>query len=97
MASDDIVGLLVAAALRERLDEDMDVVELGANPTALVDNLPGRSALIIVDAVWSDEPGHLVDIDWFDPDRPELESEIPISSHAVSITDQVRHGGGSAL
>ncbi|HEX9122317.1 MAG TPA: hydrogenase maturation protease [Actinomycetota bacterium] len=51
LAADDAVGLLVARALRERLDGAADVVESSASGMALIEVLAGYDRAVVVDAV----------------------------------------------
>lgn len=94
-AGDDEFGPLVARALDELLAQyplpDVRVVNLAMNPFALLDHLPGPELLIIVDAAQSEsaQAGQLVEIDWFSPDRPPLVRDAILSTHGLSIGDDI--------
>jgi hydrogenase maturation protease len=91
MASDDAFGPLVARALG-RLDlPNIEIIDLDIRPAALLDHLAGRSGLIILDAVYAPDaqPGNLLDIDWFDEDRPALVNDDTMSTHGLSIGRQL--------
>lgn len=90
-AGDDAFGPLVAAALRESILPTMQIVDLGTKPAALLDHLPGPELLVVVDAVLGRGApvGRLIDMDWFDPTRPALVGDAVISSHGLSIADEV--------
>jgi hydrogenase maturation protease len=93
-AGDDGFGHAVAEALRAVPAPGMTVVELGARPTDLLHYAAGYDALIIVDAVCrpGEKPGSLVDVDWFDPARPVLQSEEALSTHGISLGGQIDLG-----
>ena len=91
MASDDAFGPCVACELR-RLDlPGVEVVDLDIRPAALLDHLPGKTGLILVDAAYAPhlEPGQVLDIDWFSPDRPGLANDDAMSTHGLSIAVQL--------
>ncbi len=95
IAGDDEFGPLVAAALREMASDRMPwmkIVDLEMKPTALLDYLPGPELLILVDAAQSpgDEAGKLIDVDWFSPDRPTLVRDAILSSHGLSIPEDIK-------
>lgn len=91
MASDDAFGPLVAHELRHRSLPGVDVIDLDIRPAALLDHLAGRTGLILVDAAHAPdaEPGEVLDIDWFDPKRPELVNDDAMSTHGLSIASQL--------
>lgn len=88
---DDAFGPLVASELRRRPAAGVEVLELAAKPASLLDHLPQRSAMLIVDAaVAPGRPlGDLIEMDWDSPRRPALVSERSISTHGISIADQI--------
>ena len=90
-AGDDAFGPMVAEALRRRGVPDADVVCLDLRPAALLDHLPGREALCLVDAACCQDqpPGVVIDFDWFCPHRPELLDDDVLSTHGLSIADQL--------
>ncbi|HZD79455.1 MAG TPA: hydrogenase maturation protease [Actinomycetota bacterium] len=51
LAADDAVGLLVARAVRERLQGRADVVESSASGMALIEILAGYDRAVVVDAI----------------------------------------------
>ena len=86
-AGDDGFGHAVAERLRAEPLPDVRVRELGMRPSDLLEDAAPYGALIIVDAIScpGEEPGTLVDMDWFDPARPALVNEVSLSSHGVSL------------
>ncbi len=94
MASDDAFGPLVARALRSHSLPSVEVVDLDIRPAALLDYLSGKDGLILVDAVHAPDtpgldPGRVLDIDWFSPDRPGLVNDDTMSTHGLSIAMQL--------
>lgn len=91
MASDDAFGPMVARALRHQNLPGAEVVDLDIRPAALLDYLPDRTGLILVDALYApdQEPGRVFDMDWFDPDRPELVNDDSMSTHGLSLAMQL--------
>jgi hydrogenase maturation protease len=90
-AGDDSFGPRVARALGRAEIGGAEIVELGMNPTGLIDRLEGRRALILIDAA---EPaglpaGRLLEFDWNAPDRPPLRAERCVSTHGMSLADQL--------
>jgi hydrogenase maturation protease len=94
-AGDDAFGPRVAALLRENDRADLEVVDLGMKPAALLDHLEGRQMLVIVDAAAGQglPPGLLIDTDWWSADRPPLVSERSLSTHGISLADQIELAG----
>ena len=66
-------------------------MDLDIRPAALLDYLPGRSGLILVDAVHAPglTPGRVLDWDWFSSDRPELVNDDTMSTHGLSLAMQL--------
>lgn len=92
MAGDDAVGPRITAALRSRTPlPNTDIIDLDLRPAALLDFLPHRRALILVDAAHCPDqsPGSLIDFDWFDPHRPPLAHDDALSTHGLSIANQL--------
>jgi len=91
MAGDDAFGPRVAEALRGSAPPAVQIVDLATKPASLLDYLPGPELLLIVDAAWdANAPvARLVDMDWCDPDRPPLEHDAAISSHGLSLADDL--------
>lgn len=90
-AGDDAFGPLTAIALTGRRLTGVDVARLDNRPAALLDHLGGREVLIVVDAVRGPglEAGRLVEMDWFAPSRPALVDEDVLSTHGLSIANQI--------
>jgi hydrogenase maturation protease len=90
-AGDDAFGPQVAAALRAQPLPGTVVLDLQLNPWGLADHLEGRQALFILDAasVPGTPTGQVLDFDWFDPARPPLRRESVLSSHALSVGEQL--------
>jgi hydrogenase maturation protease len=91
LAGDDAFGPLVARELERQSPSGADVIDLGMRPAGLIDHLPGRRAVILVDAALY--PGHaageLLDMDFFDPARPALCADRITSTHALSLAGQL--------
>ena len=91
MAGDDAFGSLVARELRTMVPCGMEVVDLGMKPAALLDYLADRTAVCIVDAAIDERlpTGTLIEVDFCDPDRPRLAHDRVLSSHGLSVADQL--------
>ncbi len=91
LAGDDAFGPLVAQELQRRPPAGVDVIDLGMRPAGLIDHLPGRRVVILVDAaLWPGHaPGELLDMDFFDPLRPPLCADRITSTHALSLAGQL--------
>ncbi len=91
MAADDSFGPLVAASVRAMTPPGVEVVNLGMRPAALLDHLAGRRALCVVDAARCDgmPEGTLLDADFFDAHRPRLVHEAALSTHGLSVADEL--------
>jgi hydrogenase maturation protease len=90
-AGADAFGSLVLQALAAHVNPAVQLLDLATNPTALLDHLPGRRLLVIVDAaLQEDTPSPtLLDINYFSPHRPALASPPATSTHALSLADQL--------
>jgi len=55
MAGDDAVGLAAARALREVLQPEVEVIETGEAGLALLDLVAGRTHLLVLDSVVTDQ------------------------------------------
>jgi hydrogenase maturation protease len=91
LAGDDAFGPLVARELQRQPPPGVDVIDLGMRPAGLIDHLPGRRAVILVDAALcpNHAAGELLDMDFFDPDRPALCADRITSTHAFSLAGQL--------
>jgi hydrogenase maturation protease len=91
LAGDDAFGPLVAHELSRQTLEGADVVDLDMRPAGLLDHLPGRRAVILIDAALhpGTTPGELVEMDFFAPGRPTLCADRATSTHALSIAGQL--------
>ncbi len=92
MAGDDALGPLVARALRQFELPGVKVADLDLRPAALLDLLEHpRRLLIIVDAVRIDDAalGEVIDLDWCSGDRPTLVHDDVLSTHGLSIANQL--------
>ena len=91
MAADDSFGPLVAEAVRAMAIPGVEVVSLGMKPASLLDHLAGRSAVCVVDAARCDglPAGTLIDVDFFDADRPPLVHDASLSTHGLSVADEL--------
>ena len=99
MAGDDAFGPLLAESLQRNPLRDVEAVDLGMNPGGLLGLLDGRLALVLADAVHVPDTaaGVLIDCDWDQADRPPLASECKLSTHGLSIADQVELAGSLAM
>jgi hydrogenase maturation protease len=92
-AGDDALGALVATALlAEGLPTDVELLDLGANPTALAGHIDGRKALLVVDAIADDgyAAGELIDCAW--PEAREVflcTASRATSTHGIGVFDQL--------
>jgi hydrogenase maturation protease len=89
--SDDAAGLLVAAAVRERLANEPDIevratTEMGLT---LLDEIAGREAVVLVDSVQTGRvpPGHLHE---FGPE--ELSTVLTTSPHFLGVGETLALG-----
>jgi len=91
LAGDDAFGPLVARELAGRKLEGVEVVDLGMRPAGLLDHLPGRRAVILVDAARLEgaAEGEQMDVDFFAPGRPELCADRTTSTHGLSLAGQL--------
>jgi hydrogenase maturation protease len=92
MAADDGFGPSVVAALQQRNLPGVQAINLDIRPAALLDYLADRKALILVDAALCPDcrAGQLLDMDWYDPQRPPLVDDDALSTHGLSITNQLQ-------
>jgi hydrogenase maturation protease len=91
MAADDALGPLVAEAVRAMALAGVEVVSLGMKPASLLDHLVGRRAVCVVDAARCDGMlvGTLIDADFFAADRPPLVHDASLSTHGLSVADEL--------
>jgi hydrogenase maturation protease len=91
LCGDDALGPTVVERLRSTEPRGVDLVRLAAGPTELIDHLPGRSVLIVVDgALIPDRPaGELLICEWDSPDRPKLLTDVRLSTHGISLAQQI--------
>ena len=93
-AGDDAFGPAVGRVVAGMNLPGVTVVDLDIRPAALLDYLDGREALVIVDAVKvPGRVGELLDVDWFDADRPALAHDDAMSSHGLSMGSQLELAG----
>ena len=89
--SDDAAGLLVAAAVRERLagEPDIEVRATTEMGLALLDEIAGREAVVLVDSVQTGRapPGHLHE---FGPE--ELSTVLTTSPHFLGVGETLALG-----
>ena len=90
-AGDDGFGHAVAERLRADALPGVTIKELGIRPADLLEDAHEYGTLIIVDAVScpGEEPGTLMDMDWFAPSRPALQNEAHLSTHGMSMGRQL--------
>ena len=91
MAADDAFGPLVAEAVRAMALSGVEVVSLGMKPASLLDHLADRRAVCVVDAARCDGApvGTLIDADFFAADRPPLVHDASLSTHGLSVADEL--------
>ena len=89
--SDDAAGLLIAAAVRERLagEPDIEVRATTEMGLALLDEIAGREAVVLVDSVQTGRapPGHLHE---FGPE--ELSTVLTTSPHFLGVGETLALG-----
>lgn len=84
-AGDDVLGLLVARAVRAHLPDDVEVIQ-ARSPTRVVDLLQDADAVIVVDAIWSPQPSEGIRrIDVTDPRAPGFRTSL--SSHGLGLVE----------
>ncbi len=91
MAADDSFGPRVAEAVRAMALCGVEVVSLGMQAAALLSHLAGRRAVCVVDAARCDglPEGTLIDVDFWDANRPRLLHDAALSTHGLSIADEL--------
>jgi hydrogenase maturation protease len=91
MAADDSFGPLVAVAVRAMALSGVEVVSLGMKPASLLVHLANRRAVCLVDAARCDgvPVGTLIDADFFAVDRPPLVHDVALSTHGLSVADEL--------
>jgi hydrogenase maturation protease len=91
LAGDDAFGPLVAQRLRQLSPKGTEIIDLGTKPAGLLDHLPGRHGVIIVDAAEpsSGSAGELIDMDFMSSCRPPLRHDVALSSHGLSIAHEL--------
>lgn len=97
LAGDDAFGPLVLEALEslwptdDPLRGEVDLLDLATAPASLLDALPGRFGLVLVDAVWvASEAEDLIDVPYNDPTKLPLLLQPPGSSHGMGLGWQLR-------
>jgi hydrogenase maturation protease len=97
LAGDDAFGPLVLHTLDalwshdDPIRRDVEVLDLSIAPAALLDHLPGRFALVLVDAVHvSRDVGDLIDVSCSDPAELPLLVESTCSSHGMGLDWQLK-------
>jgi hydrogenase maturation protease len=92
LAGDDSFGPRVAAAVQAMELPGVETVNLGMAPMSLVDHLAGRRAVCLVDAARCEgvPMGTLFDLDFFDADRPPLLHDRSLSTHGLSVADELQ-------
>ncbi len=91
MAGDDALGPLTTKRLRDHTLPQVDIIDLDMNPAGLLNLLPRQQALCIIDAAYVQGAcaGQIIDIDWFDINRPDLAHDDVLSSHGLGISNQI--------
>jgi hydrogenase maturation protease len=85
MRGDDAAGLLVADLLSER---DVDAVRCAAEPIDLLELIPGRGRVLVVDAVAGGEPGRIWRLDADESELPALFAERS-STHLIGLAEVI--------
>jgi hydrogenase maturation protease len=92
-AGDDGLGTLVARALvAQGLPADVELLDLGSNPAALISHIESRAAVIVVDAIASDgrAAGELIDCAWPEArDAFVCATSHLASTHGLGLADQL--------
>lgn len=91
-AGDDALGCVLGARLQADPPVGAEVLVLGQRPAALLDHLPGRAGLCIVDAIYwpGRAAGEVIELDWSEAEPGVLVNDDPLSSHGLSIGQQLR-------
>ncbi|HUO09299.1 MAG TPA: hydrogenase maturation protease [Phycisphaerae bacterium] len=91
MAGDDGFGPLVVREVAVRAPRGVEVVDLGLQPAGLLDHLPGRAGVVVVDAVLAGEGVvyELLDVDCVQTEGDALMLERAGSSHAMGLAWQL--------
>jgi hydrogenase maturation protease len=91
MAGDDSFGPLTAEIVRAMAIPGVEVVTLGMKPASLLDYLADRRAVCLLDAArCEDMPvGTLIEVDFFDANRPKLVHDVSLSTHGLSVADEL--------
>jgi hydrogenase maturation protease len=93
VAGDDALGPRVARELEHRRLPHVDVVDLGLDPSRLIDLLPGREMLLVIDAVEAEgAAGRVIDCPW-DEAVAAVAHDVRLSTHGLSVADQLRLAG----
>jgi hydrogenase maturation protease len=91
MAGDDAFGPLVAAAMAAAPLADVEVLNLGMKPLALLGQLAGRRAVCVVDAARCNgiPVGTLIDSEFSQANRLRLVHDAVLSTHGLSVADEL--------
>jgi hydrogenase maturation protease len=93
LAGDDAFGGLVGDRVLAMDLPGVELANVGMQPFGLVHRLEGgRQGLVIVDASLATPAvpaGHLLDIDFFAPHEVPLVHDIALSTHGLSIADEL--------
>jgi hydrogenase maturation protease len=90
-AADDGFGLLVIRRLAQQPVAGVELLELGGRPILLLDQLPARAGLIVIDAARAEgmPAGQVFDEDWYGSVRGHLAAERSCSTHGFGIATQL--------
>jgi hydrogenase maturation protease len=86
-AGQDCFGVRVADALQRMPCRGLEVCTLGMRPADLLDQLPGRAGLIVLDAARRTGTSRIgpFDLDWYGAERRDLNIGLSLSSHGQNI------------
>jgi len=90
-ASGDAFGSLVARHFPRTEHPELEIVDLGIDPSDLLNCIEGRRALLVVDAAMVPDmaPGRLLDLDYRSDARPSLACERATSTHGMGLSAQL--------
>jgi hydrogenase maturation protease len=85
MRGDDAAGLMVADLVSER---GVDAVRCAAEPIDLLELIPGRERVLVVDAVAGGQPGRIWRLDADEGELPALFAERS-STHLIGLAEVI--------
>jgi hydrogenase maturation protease len=91
LRGDDAAGLLAARSVRERLDDEVEVLEMEGEPIDLIEAWRGADHVLVADAVASGgEPGEIHRVDASAEPLPAMLAGP--STHALGLAEAIELG-----